>query len=223
MGVLRDTDYWRDTVRQMEPFRPIAGQAPSPEDTLHILRIACSAFTSLVNDPALHDDLSAMVNDGVQAARRLPEGTDALRGYLIAFRQVEIEILRSARVPESAITVMDDAIAALVNRGGVDWSDFEAVEEKLRFLRERVCEHAADASFAKGAPPSLGALVRDATAGTLVGAVDLGVVVAGAVATVGAAPAVATVAATAGAGALAALSLTIPLAAWNNLVRRFRS
>lgn len=209
----------------MTPFRPVDGQAPTPEDTRHILRIACGAFRSLVNDPALRDDLAYMVDHASKAAQKLPEGKDALRGYLIAFRQVEIEILRNAHVPEAAITVMDEAIAAMIDRGGVDWSDFEAVEEKLRTIQEAVCRYAADPQFAKEPKPQLGKLVIDATVGSLVGAADMGVVIAGAAAAAGAAPAIAAATAAAGAGAaagaaaLAGLSLTVPCRTLGNLYK----
>jgi len=222
MGILRETDYWKNVVQQMVPFRPAPGVAPSPEDIQRLLRISCSAFSQLVNDPELPNDLEVLVEAARRASKDLPDGAEALKGYLQAFRRVEMEILRSATVPEDAITELDAAIADMEN-GGVDWSNYEDVKTKLSVIQKKVCGFARTGNF-EGEAPKLGTLLIGAAAGTLIGAADLTVVMGSAAAAVVVAPGIAAhaAAAAAGAGALVGFSLNVPLRSWHNLWKHLK-
>jgi hypothetical protein len=224
MGVLRDTEYWKSIVQQMVPFRPGPGKLPSPDDVQRLLRISCSAFTRLVKDPELQNDLDALVQAARQASTNLPDGTEAIKGYLDAFQQVETEILRRANVPEDAFFELDRAITAM-KQSGLDLKDYQEVETRLKFIQEKVCGLASSQNLESDKAPLLGDLLVGAAAGTLVGAVDLTVVIGSAAAAVVVVPAAAATAAgvAAGLGALVGFSLNVPVRSWGNLWKHLRA
>ncbi|MGM4915035.1 hypothetical protein [Rhizobium sp. 768_B6_N1_8] len=225
MGVLRDTQYWNSVVQQMVPFRPAPGEAPSEDDVERLLRISCSAFTQLVNDPELPGDLEVLVQSAKQAVDKLPNETEALGGYLKAFREVEGEILRRANVPEDAFCELDRAIAELIaTKGKVDQDDYKGIEKTLNNIQKKVCTFARSGNWRGDDSPVLGKLLVGAAAGTLVGAADMTVIMGSAAVAAIAVPATAGLAAIgaaaatgAGLGAVAGFSLNVPVRSWGKL------
>lgn len=173
MGLLKHPTYWGRVINRIEGSMPMPGEVISTAMAKHILRLACLAFSDLVEDPEFEKDVAEAEQRGMKAAGSFPTADAEFREFLDTFRKAEARVLIqsgvSMDVTERILADIDDLL-----RAEDSIRDSERLGDKIRVMRTQCCRLVQEPASLDPVDGEFIADVKSAVTGVGIVGIDLG-------------------------------------------------
>src|SRR5439155_27197800 len=143
MGMLLNTRFWADTLNQLATLQPALGQPINEKNGAQIRQIACTAFSTLLDDPQFPVDLAHAIDLAKSASRIDATKTPNFLAFLDSFMLLENKILADAGVNTVASRDLDRETRMIAK--SADTKRLEQLQGKITFLKKLACDSDAAA------------------------------------------------------------------------------